>query len=46
MAEVGMGEIFRDGLHEFIVDAIAHTDRLNSAISHSYYFEPSHAVNY
>tara|TARA_Y100000814_G_scaffold256843_1_gene205726 strand:- start:156 stop:1109 length:954 start_codon:yes stop_codon:yes gene_type:complete len=46
MAESDMSEIFRDGLHEFILDAIAHTHRLNSAISESYYFEPGYAVKY
>jgi len=38
LEDAGMGELFRDGLHEFIGEAIRVTGRLSSEISRAYHF--------
>lgn len=39
LSDIGMGEIFQDGLHEFITQQILINQRLSSEIAHVFYFE-------
>lgn len=38
LSEIGMGEIFQQGLHEFIVEAIGANARLSNQIAEAYHF--------
>ena len=37
LGRLGMGEIFRIGLHEFVLEAIGRTNRLGAEISSAYF---------
>ncbi|MEL7174064.1 MAG: alpha-E domain-containing protein, partial [Pseudomonadota bacterium] len=38
LGDAEMGELFEQGLHEFIIGAVNHTRRLNSEIYRAYHF--------
>ncbi len=38
LADMEMGELFKSGLHEFVMNTISHNAKLSSAISRAYHF--------